>query len=122
MQSVAKSSTSNGLTPRSDSSRSNRANPGSVGGAAGGGGGGGGEDSLLSRPDVSQMMSFKPSASAGVGMNCVPGGTIPLPLAVINLLAAIPPPDCFHVSHKGFCLWITLRYIVLCYISIPFQY
>lgn len=50
---------------------------------------------LLARPDVNQMMPFKPSAAEGVGMNAVPGGTFPLPNACASMLQCIPPPDCY---------------------------
>jgi len=72
-------------------------------------------DWLLARPDINQMMPFKPSAAKGkwyrerslrrcdlcnqlgVGMNAVPGGTFPLPTACATMLQQIPPPDCYKV-------------------------
>ncbi|XP_065896661.1 cleavage stimulation factor subunit 3-like [Dysidea avara] len=54
-----------------------------------------GRDWLLARPDLNQMMPYKPSAAKGVGMNAVPGGTFPLPTACATMLLQIPPPDCY---------------------------
>lgn len=53
-------------------------------------------DSNIIKPDVTQMAGFKPSATSGVGMNYIPGGTFPLPSAVSNLLSRLPPPESFH--------------------------
>ena len=30
-------------------------------------------------------------------MNAIPGGHFPLPSAIANLMALIPPPECFQV-------------------------
>ena len=55
------------------------------------------KDSEYVRPDVKQMIPFKPSTTSGVGMNAIPGGHFPLPSAVVNLLSLLPPPSCFQV-------------------------
>ncbi|XP_019857540.1 PREDICTED: cleavage stimulation factor subunit 3 [Amphimedon queenslandica] len=53
-------------------------------------------DSHYSKPDLKQMISFKPSTTHGVGMNAVPGGHFPLPSSLANLLSLLPPPHCFQ--------------------------
>ena len=55
-------------------------------------------EASITKPDLNQMMPFKPSSVSGVGMNAVPGGHFPVPSEIANLLSRIPPPDCFHVS------------------------
>ena len=47
------------------------------------------------KPDLSQMMPYRPSAICGVGLNAIPGGYFPLPEAVANIMQRLPPPDCF---------------------------
>ena len=97
-------------------------------------GGGHGREESVVRPDLNQMVPFRPStthgklplspflthspstnsyhpssyhllATSGVGMNAVPGGHFPLPSAVARLMPLLPPPECFQVSqHRGFHL------------------
>ena len=55
-------------------------------------------DAAITKPDLKQMLPFKPSSVSGVGMNAIPGGCFPLPSEVGNLLSRLPPPECFHVS------------------------
>ncbi|XP_064401775.1 cleavage stimulation factor subunit 3-like [Halichondria panicea] len=73
---------------------------GGVGGGASGSGGGSLvmelREAAISKPDLQQMLPFKPSSVSGVGMNAVPGGCFPLPSELSNLLSRLPPPDCFH--------------------------
>jgi len=50
------------------------------------------------RPDVSQMIPFKPKIITTSSYHPVPGGVFPPPPAVAHLLSIIPPPWCFNVS------------------------
>lgn len=65
------------------------------------------------RPDIQQMVSFKPSTAhgmivalfylftfllvLGVGMNAIPGGHFPLPSSVAQLMSLLPPPQSYQV-------------------------
>ena len=55
-------------------------------------------DAAITKPDLKQMLPFKPSSVSGVGMNAIPGGCFPVPSELANLLSRLPPPECFHVS------------------------
>ncbi|CAH1403956.1 unnamed protein product [Nezara viridula] len=55
-----------------------------------------GTQRLIPRPDVSQMIPFKPKLSAYPGEHPVPGGAFPMPPAVGHLCSLLPPPQCFH--------------------------
>lgn len=48
------------------------------------------------RPDLSQMMPFKPKQVWVPGEHPVPGGGFPLPPAALALCRMMPPPRCFH--------------------------
>ncbi|XP_057319441.1 protein suppressor of forked [Microplitis mediator] len=50
----------------------------------------------LPRPDLSQMIPFKPKVNALPGEHPVPGGTFPLPPAAAQLCTLLPPPGCFR--------------------------
>ena len=79
---------------------------GSVGGMlapdwrlAGAGGSSGGHEALrvqFPRPDVQQMLPFKPKAYARTGSHPVSGGEFPPPPVASHLLKLIPPPNCYH--------------------------
>lgn len=56
----------------------------------------GGKMSSLPRPDVQQMIPFKPKQYAPVGAHPVPGGIFPPPPAASYLLTLLPPPKCFQ--------------------------
>lgn len=80
-----------------------------------------------SRPDVKQMVSFKPSMAhgldtlckvchtkyylLGVGMNAVPGGHFPLPSGVIQLMSILPPPQSFQVYFHSLSLSLQLIFV-----------
>ncbi|CAB0001846.1 unnamed protein product [Nesidiocoris tenuis] len=55
-----------------------------------------GTQRLIPRPDVSQMIPFKPKLNAYPGEHPVPGGAFPMPPAVAHLCSLLPPPTCFH--------------------------
>ncbi|KAF6206641.1 hypothetical protein GE061_017877 [Apolygus lucorum] len=55
-----------------------------------------GAQRLIPRPDVSQMIPFKPKLNAYPGEHPVPGGAFPMPPAVGHLCSLLPPPTCFH--------------------------
>ncbi|XP_014288469.1 protein suppressor of forked isoform X4 [Halyomorpha halys] len=55
-----------------------------------------GTQRLIPRPDVSQMIPFKPKLNAYPGEHPVPGGAFPMPPAVGHLCSLLPPPQCFH--------------------------
>lgn len=55
-----------------------------------------GTQRLIPRPDVSQMIPYKPKLNAYPGEHPVPGGAFPMPPAVAHLCSLIPPPQCFH--------------------------
>ncbi|CAH0394855.1 unnamed protein product [Bemisia tabaci] len=50
----------------------------------------------LPKPDVSQMIPYKPKRNAFIGEHPIPGGSFPPPPAVAQLMATLPPPGCFH--------------------------
>ncbi|XP_054289118.1 protein suppressor of forked isoform X2 [Macrosteles quadrilineatus] len=50
----------------------------------------------LPKPDLSQMVPFKPKRDPYVGEHPTPGGTFPLPPAAAHLCTLLPPPNCFH--------------------------
>lgn len=49
----------------------------------------------LPRPDLTQMIPFKPKANAYYGEHQLPGGTFPYPPALGHLCSILPPPNCF---------------------------
>ncbi|KAL1140992.1 hypothetical protein AAG570_000918, partial [Ranatra chinensis] len=55
-----------------------------------------GAQRLIPRPDVSQMIPYKPKVNAYPGEHPVPGGAFPMPPAVAHLCSLLPPPQCFH--------------------------
>ncbi|XP_073984084.1 cleavage stimulation factor subunit su(f) isoform X2 [Rhodnius prolixus] len=55
-----------------------------------------GTQRLIPRPDVSQMIPYKPKLNAYPGEHPVPGGAFPMPPAVGHLCSLLPPPQCFH--------------------------
>ncbi|XP_058803933.1 protein suppressor of forked [Phymastichus coffea] len=50
----------------------------------------------LPRPDLSQMIPFKPKVNPLPGEHPVPGGSFPLPPAAAQLCTILPPPGCFR--------------------------
>ncbi|XP_014227135.1 protein suppressor of forked [Trichogramma pretiosum] len=50
----------------------------------------------LPRPDISQMIPFKPKVNPLPGEHPVPGGSFPLPPSAAQLCTILPPPDCFR--------------------------
>jgi cleavage stimulation factor subunit 3 len=53
------------------------------------------QQSVLPRPDFSQMIPFKPKSNAFPGEHPLDGGTFPQPPALAALCAILPPPICF---------------------------
>ncbi|CAI5441860.1 unnamed protein product [Caenorhabditis angaria] len=47
------------------------------------------------RPDISQMIPFKPRINTTASYHPVPGGVFPPPQAAAHLLQMLPPPHCF---------------------------
>ncbi|XP_065168695.1 protein suppressor of forked isoform X2 [Atheta coriaria] len=54
------------------------------------------DESVLPRPDVSQMIPYKPKFNPQPGEHPVPGGVFPQPPAVAQLCTILPPPSCFR--------------------------
>ncbi|KAK0086162.1 hypothetical protein PV325_003667 [Microctonus aethiopoides] len=50
----------------------------------------------LPKPDLSQMIPYKPKVNPLPGEHPVPGGTFPLPPAAAQLCTILPPPGCFR--------------------------
>ncbi|KYN44814.1 Protein suppressor of forked [Trachymyrmex septentrionalis] len=50
----------------------------------------------LPRPDLSQMIPYKPKVNPLPGEHPVPGGSFPLPTAAAQLCTILPPPGCFR--------------------------
>ncbi|XP_071875267.1 protein suppressor of forked-like [Bombus fervidus] len=50
----------------------------------------------LPRPDISQMIPYKPKVNPLPGKHPVPGGSFPLPPAAAQLCTMLPPPTCFR--------------------------
>ncbi|KAI5716904.1 hypothetical protein M8J76_014431 [Diaphorina citri] len=55
----------------------------------------------LVRPDLTQMIPYKPKPNAWRGEHLLPGGGFPAPPAVAQLLSILPPPGCFHGPFVG---------------------
>ncbi|XP_043289608.1 protein suppressor of forked isoform X2 [Venturia canescens] len=51
---------------------------------------------VLPRPDLSQMIPYKPKVNALPGEHPVPGGSFPLPPTAAQLCTLLPPPGCFR--------------------------
>ncbi|KAK7107878.1 cleavage stimulation factor subunit 3-like [Littorina saxatilis] len=51
------------------------------------------------KPDIEQMLPFKPRALVPPGSHPVPGGVFPPPPAAANLLQILPPPQSFSGPH-----------------------
>ncbi|KAK7478906.1 hypothetical protein BaRGS_00029887 [Batillaria attramentaria] len=51
------------------------------------------------KPDIDQMLPFKPRAVVPPGSHPVPGGVFPPPPAAAALLQLLPPPQCFQGPH-----------------------
>ncbi|CAD6192040.1 unnamed protein product [Caenorhabditis auriculariae] len=47
------------------------------------------------RPDISQMIPFKPRVNTSASYHPVPGGVFPPPPAAAHLMQMLPPPSCF---------------------------
>ncbi|EFO86298.1 hypothetical protein GCK72_004918 [Caenorhabditis remanei] len=47
------------------------------------------------RPDITQMIPFKPRVNCNASFHPVPGGVYPPPPAAAHLLSLLPPPTCF---------------------------
>ncbi|KAF2897562.1 hypothetical protein ILUMI_08611 [Ignelater luminosus] len=54
------------------------------------------DDSILPKPDISQMIPYKPKANALPGEHPVPGGSFPMPPTAAHLCTQLPPPSCFR--------------------------
>lgn len=54
------------------------------------------EAAKVPRPDVSQMIPYKPKANTIPGDHPVPGGVFPIPPAAAQLCTLLPPPGCFR--------------------------
>ncbi|EYC22987.1 hypothetical protein Y032_0016g3057 [Ancylostoma ceylanicum] len=48
------------------------------------------------RPDIDQMIPFKPKANSAASFHPVPGGVFPPPPAVAELISLLPPPWTFQ--------------------------
>ncbi|KAL3882786.1 hypothetical protein ACJMK2_029149 [Sinanodonta woodiana] len=48
------------------------------------------------RPDVNQMLPFKPKSNVPTGSHIVDGGVFPAPPAAAVLMTRLPPPNCFN--------------------------
>ncbi|XP_071113458.1 cleavage stimulation factor subunit 3-like [Haliotis cracherodii] len=48
------------------------------------------------KPDVEQMLPFKPKSIVPIGAHPIPGGVFPPPPEAADLISTLPPPDCFH--------------------------
>ncbi|XP_052088640.1 cleavage stimulation factor subunit 3-like [Mytilus californianus] len=48
------------------------------------------------KPDIEQMLPFKPKAVVLPGSHPVSGGEFPPPPAAGSLMTVLPPPECFH--------------------------
>uniref|UniRef100_A0A1I7TA54 Suf domain-containing protein n=1 Tax=Caenorhabditis tropicalis TaxID=1561998 RepID=A0A1I7TA54_9PELO len=47
------------------------------------------------RPDIAQMIPFKPRVNCTASFHPVPGGVYPPPPAAAHLISLLPPPSCF---------------------------
>ncbi|KAK6169592.1 hypothetical protein SNE40_020613 [Patella caerulea] len=47
------------------------------------------------KPDVEQLLPFKPKSIVPAGAHIVPGGVFQMPLPASELLQMLPPPNCF---------------------------
>merc|ERR1712218_166397 len=54
------------------------------------------DDIKIARPDISQMIPFKPKFKWVAGEHRLPGGGFPLPPAAEVLCQSLPPPDSFQ--------------------------
>ncbi|XP_034234284.1 protein suppressor of forked [Thrips palmi] len=59
------------------------------------------EPASLPKPDLSQMVPFKPKFKSIPGDHPVSGGVFPYPPAVAQLCSNLCPPDCFHGPFVG---------------------
>ncbi|ESO84817.1 hypothetical protein LOTGIDRAFT_236052 [Lottia gigantea] len=48
------------------------------------------------KPDLDQLLPFKPKCIAPFGAHIVPGGVFQMPLQANDLIAILPPPNCFN--------------------------
>ncbi|CAI2340027.1 unnamed protein product [Caenorhabditis sp. 36 PRJEB53466] len=58
------------------------------------------------RPDISQMIPFKPRVNCKASFHPVPGGVYPPPPAAAHLMTLLPPPNCFlgpYVNTESLC-------------------
>lgn len=53
------------------------------------------DEPKLPRPDITQMIPYKPKAKPLSGEHPVPGGSFPFPPSVAHLCTLLPPPTCF---------------------------
>ncbi|XP_017774407.1 PREDICTED: protein suppressor of forked [Nicrophorus vespilloides] len=54
------------------------------------------DDSVLPKPDLAQLIPYKPKFNPSPGDHPVPGGVFPQPPAVAQLCTILPPPSCFR--------------------------
>lgn len=55
----------------------------------------------LPKPDINQMIPYKPKINAFPGEHPIPGGAFPPPPTASHLMTILPPPDCFHGPFVG---------------------
>nr|CAG4649981.1 EOG090X026K [Sida crystallina] len=53
-------------------------------------------DTIIFKPDFSQMVPFKPKVQWAPGEHIAPGGSFPMPPSAFQLCGILPPPNCFH--------------------------
>lgn len=53
------------------------------------------DDNTAPKPDISQMIPYKPKQNAVAGDHPVPGGMFPQPPSVAQLCTILPPPYCY---------------------------
>ncbi|XP_065209066.1 protein suppressor of forked isoform X2 [Planococcus citri] len=55
----------------------------------------------LPKPDINQMIPYKPKINAFPGEHPIPGGSFPPPPTASHLMTILPPPDCFNGPFVG---------------------
>lgn len=59
------------------------------------------QQTLLPKPDINQMIPYKPKIKPYPGEHPIPGGTFPPPPTASHFMTLLPPPDCFHGPFVG---------------------
>ncbi|XP_014665029.1 PREDICTED: cleavage stimulation factor subunit 3-like [Priapulus caudatus] len=82
--------------PRPHAAATTASTPATAAGGAGEDDDGGRARPEYPRPNLEQMIPFKPRVIAPPGAHPVPGGVFPAPPAAAHLMGALPPPAYFH--------------------------